>query len=46
VSLDYIKSDRRRAEFLRACPEMVIVDEAHTEEQAAVDSGGVGVRVT
>lgn len=30
VSLDYIKSERRRAEFLRACPEMVIVDEAHT----------------
>ena len=30
VSLDYIKSDRRRAEFLRACPEFVIVDEAHT----------------
>lgn len=30
VSLDYIKSDRRRAEFVRACPELVIVDEAHT----------------
>jgi superfamily II DNA or RNA helicase len=30
VSLDYIKSDRRRAEFLRTCPELVIVDEAHT----------------
>lgn len=30
VSLDYIKSERRRAEFLRACPAMVIVDEAHT----------------
>ena len=30
VSLDYIKSDRRRSEFLRACPEFVIVDEAHT----------------
>jgi superfamily II DNA or RNA helicase len=30
VSLDYIKSDKRRAEFLRACPELVIVDEAHT----------------
>jgi superfamily II DNA or RNA helicase len=30
VSLDYIKSEKRRAEFLRACPEMVIVDEAHT----------------
>ncbi len=30
VSMDYIKSDRRRDEFLRACPELVIVDEAHT----------------
>lgn len=30
ISTDYIKSDRRRDEFLRACPEMVIVDEAHT----------------
>lgn len=29
VSLDYIKSDRRRAEFLRACPEFVVVEEAH-----------------
>lgn len=30
VSLDYIKSDRRRSDFLRTCPEFVIVDEAHT----------------
>ncbi len=30
VSMDYIKSDRRREEFRRACPEFVIVDEAHT----------------
>ncbi|NVM56675.1 MAG: DEAD/DEAH box helicase, partial [Desulfobacterales bacterium] len=30
VSMDYIKSDRRRDEFLRACPELIIVDEAHT----------------
>jgi superfamily II DNA or RNA helicase len=30
VSLDYIKSERRRAEFLRACPEFVVVDEAHS----------------
>lgn len=37
VSLDYIKSDRRRAEFLRTCPEMVIVDEAHA---CASSSGG------
>ncbi len=30
VSLDYIKSDRNRSEFLRACPNFVIIDEAHT----------------
>ena len=30
VSLDFIKSERRRAEFLRACPEFVIIEEAHT----------------
>ena len=30
VSLDYIKSDRHKDEFLRSCPEFVIVDEAHT----------------
>jgi superfamily II DNA or RNA helicase len=30
VSMDFIKSDRRRHEFLRCCPELVIVDEAHT----------------
>lgn len=30
VSLDYIKSDRHRNDFIRACPEFVIVDEAHT----------------
>ena len=29
VSLDYIKSDKRRATFLRTCPELVILDEAH-----------------
>jgi superfamily II DNA or RNA helicase len=30
VSLDFIKSDRRRHDFFRTCPELVIVDEAHT----------------
>lgn len=30
VSLDYIKSEQRRHEFRRVCPELVIVDEAHT----------------
>ncbi len=30
VSLDYIKADRRRDEFLHAAPEFVIVEEAHS----------------
>ena len=30
VSTDFIKSSRRRYEFLRTCPDLVIVDEAHT----------------
>jgi superfamily II DNA or RNA helicase len=30
VSTDFIKADRRRDEFLQTCPELVIVDEAHT----------------
>ncbi|MBM4346482.1 MAG: DEAD/DEAH box helicase, partial [Deltaproteobacteria bacterium] len=29
VSLDFIKTEQRRAEFLRVCPHFVIVDEAH-----------------
>ncbi len=29
VSLDFIKADRHREAFLRACPALVIVDEAH-----------------
>ena len=29
TSIDYIKSDRRRNEFIRTCPELVIIDEAH-----------------
>ncbi|MGH2531693.1 MAG: helicase-related protein [Thermomicrobiales bacterium] len=39
VSVDYIKADRRRADFVRACPEFVIVDEAHTCAAAATASG-------
>jgi superfamily II DNA or RNA helicase len=34
VSLDYIKSERRREAFQRFCPELVIVDEAHTCTQS------------
>jgi superfamily II DNA or RNA helicase len=39
VSMDYIKSDHRRDEFKRACPEFVIVDEAHTCAFGAERSG-------
>ena len=38
VSTDYIKSVRHREDFIRECPELVIVDEAHT----CTLSGGVG----
>lgn len=30
ISTDFIKSDTRRQEFIRTCPELVIVDEAHS----------------
>jgi superfamily II DNA/RNA helicase len=41
VSLDYIKSESRRDDFVRACPELVIVDEAHTcTSQAQPGRGG------
>ena len=30
ISIDYIKSDNRRDIFVEQCPELVIVDEAHT----------------
>ena len=30
VSTEFIKSERRRDDFKRTCPELVIVDEAHT----------------
>ncbi|OJV83566.1 MAG: helicase [Cellulomonas sp. 73-92] len=41
VSTDYIKSDRRRDEFLRTAPDLVVVDEAHT---CVVDDAGAGGR--
>lgn len=40
VSTDYIKSDRRRDDFIRACPDLVIVDEAHTCAFAEEGRGG------
>ncbi|MDR1280492.1 MAG: DEAD/DEAH box helicase [Opitutaceae bacterium] len=39
VSLDYIKSEKRRHDFLRTCPEFVIVDEAHTCSAAGEGRG-------
>jgi superfamily II DNA or RNA helicase len=39
VSTDFVKSDRRRDDFLRACPELVIVDEAHTCAESFAGEG-------
>jgi hypothetical protein len=44
VSLDFIKSDRRRDEFIRACPEFVIVEEAHAS--VGTDAGTKNQRLT
>ena len=38
VSIDFVKRDSRRAAFLAECPDLVIVDEAHT----ATEPGGKG----
>jgi SNF2 family DNA or RNA helicase len=40
VSIDFVKRDSRRAAFLADCPDLVIVDEAHT----ATEPGGKGSR--
>ncbi|WP_201776523.1 helicase-related protein [Allosalinactinospora lopnorensis] len=40
VSTDFIKAEHRRAQFLRSCPDLVIVDEAHT----CVSASGTGQR--
>ena len=40
ASIDYVKSERRRDNFLRAAPELVIVDEAHTATDAAGRGAG------
>ncbi len=40
VSTDFIKSERRRAEFLRTAPHFIIVDEAHTVAHAIDKRGG------
>jgi len=39
ISIDYIKSDRRKEEFLRSAPEFIIVDEAHTVSHDSLTSG-------
>ncbi|MGH9267953.1 MAG: DEAD/DEAH box helicase, partial [Acidimicrobiales bacterium] len=41
ISTDFIKSPARRHEFVNHCPELVIVDEAHT---AVADGAGGGAR--
>jgi len=40
ISTDFIKADRRRADFVRACPNFVMVDEAHTCASAGEGRGG------
>ncbi|MBN2362142.1 MAG: DEAD/DEAH box helicase [Deltaproteobacteria bacterium] len=44
VSTEYIKSTRRRDEFVRACPPLVIVDEAHTCAFSEEGRGGRHLR--
>ncbi len=39
LSLDYVKGERLRAPFLTHCPELVIVDEAHTSTQPGDGTG-------
>ena len=40
VSTDFIKAERRRFDFLRTAPELLIVDEAHTCADASDGRGG------
>ncbi len=44
VSLDYIKADSRRDEFARACPDLVIVDEAHACVGGSANESGRGTQ--
>ncbi|GAB4431021.1 MAG: helicase-related protein [Anaerolineae bacterium] len=44
VSTEYIKASRRREEFVRACPELVIVDEAHGVAFSPDNRGGRHLR--
>mgnify|MGYP001159290362 FL=1 len=40
VSTDFIKSERRRDEFLRTAPDFMIIDEAHTVAHTTEKRGG------
>ena len=40
ISIDYVKNDKRKSAFLLDCPELIIVDEAHT---AALPKGASSV---
>lgn len=40
ASIDYVKSERRRDNFLRVASDLVIVDEAHTATDSAVRGAG------
>lgn len=42
VSLDYIKTPNRRDDFVQQCPELVIIDEAHTCTVSAQKGRGGG----
>lgn len=40
VSIDYVKTDRNRSQFLQFCPDFVIVDEAHGAAQPSTKAVG------
>lgn len=42
VSTDFIKGERRRDEFLRSAPDLIIVDEAHSSVNDDTGAGGAG----
>ncbi|HEV2780176.1 MAG TPA: helicase-related protein [Actinophytocola sp.] len=44
VSTDFIKATRHRDDFVRSCPDLVIVDEAHTCMADGTSSGGRTLR--
>jgi len=44
VSMDFIKAERRRNDFVRTCPELVIIDEAHTCAYPHQRGGGKHLR--